>query len=1855
MPRKTRTQDAVADVTLQQSCPLCQLPDCDEMVCCDDCERWYHFECVGVNEDVANYDWSCPECVAAKVPAPPSPHPITPTGELVPHSEPLRPIQRLPSPTPMMPVSAPQLRSPRPPVTQPNAVSQEVDVDPDLVSKLPVQLRIQMLEEEAAIERKFLRRKYQLLFESSENNNHASQCNSSANIRESNSVRDPPVFHSSPMNDHRFNPPLFAPHASYQNRNVSGPVVGTREQQIRVPANVPQSLRNHCNSSAFDPVPTNHRSCIPTRYPPSTGQRACATSFARSQQFEHIPSSSLPNRHQHPHTSAFAPLAGRPRHMAQEHYPYESYDVPPTFGGTTLLNSSQIAARQAIAKELPIFSGDPEEWPLFFATYENSTNLCGYSPEENLARLQKCLRGRALEAVKCQLLHPTNLEQVLSTLEMLFGRPEIIVHSLLQKINALPSPREEHLGSLVDFALAVRNMVATIKVCELEEHLCNLTLLHDLTKRLPPMVRLNWATHRQSLRSVTVSDFSGWLYKLAEAASAVTLPDFSCSYDSKSRRGRKDDGFLNAHAETEQAFEHHEVSSCFICHRDCVAVEKCKKFLSSGLSDRWDILRKYKLCRSCLSNHRGPCQSGKLCGQNGCQYKHHRLMHNDAKDKFETSSQGPKQQTGTLQHTIADSSREAKPCNTHRGGSKPVLFQYVPVTLYSNGAKVNTYAFLDSGSSLTLMEEDLAKELNLRGEKHPLCLRWTADTCRYEKDATRVSLDISGTYHGCPKNSLTDVYTVKELKLPLQSLSMRKLADKYGYLNGLPIHSYDDVQPKLLIGMNNVHLVHALDSREGRQNEPVAVKTRLGWTIYGTCAPESTHAASCSYICFHYGDPEELLHETVKQYFTLDSLGIGARQNQLLSKEAEQALIKLRSTTMFLNGRYQVGLLWKYDDMRLPNNRSMALRRHHCLTKRLERDPELSKIVRSKMADYEHKGYIRKHTPEETRKTGDRTWYLPIFPVFNPNKPGKVRIVFDAAASFGGVSLNSVLMKGPDQLNDLLPVLYKFRERLVGLGGDVAEMFHQIRMKPKDEDSQRIVWCANEETMEPCDYVMQVVTFGATCSPSTAIFVLNENASRFAKEYPTAVDAIHHRHYVDDMLTSVDTEEEAITLANEVRYIHQQGGFYMRNWVSNSSVVLKSLDENPKHEKSMDMNSDLAMAKVLGMWWSTTEDVFRYKLCTDRNKDLLSGGKHPTKRDILRTLMAIYDPLGLIAHYLMYLKVLIQEVWRTKTGWDEKVEERELDKWHTWLHILPELESVEIPRCYCRPELSIAETNIELHTFVDASELGFSQFVAFRVGEILEATEVTEWRWLSSKVNVADDGTKWKNKPDLSSTSRWFQGPPFLWKSKEEWPESLLNVTETVEEVRPSMLHHTEGTIRTILLPQNFSSWYRLRRATAFVLRFVNNIRLRKHGQHPFIGPLSRQELLEAELFQIKRAQEEVYADELAILAAGVRRLHKKNSLFKLSPFIDVQGVLRINSRLSECDFLHENNKYPIVLPRDHPVTILVRDVHLRFHHQCHETGVNEVRKDYHIPRVRRVYDRVRRECQVCKLQRVAPVPPVMASLPKYRLAAFIRPFSYVGVDFFGPMLVVVGRHHEKRWGVIITCLTTRAIHLELAASLNTSSCIFALRNCFARRGTPIEIVSDRGTNFVGADKELKEAVVTLDQDKLMKEFTTPRTSWRFNPPAAPHMGGCWERLIQSVKKILAKVKPQRVPTEEMLRSYLIEVENIINSRPLTHVPVDDCSSPALTPNDILLGSSDGSKPLVQYNECPLALQRSWQASQALANLFWKRWITEYLPTLTRRTKWFYPVRPIAVGEIVIIVDPSLPKNCWPKGRVVSV
>ncbi|XP_053691935.1 ATP-binding cassette sub-family G member 1-like [Sabethes cyaneus] len=243
------------------------------------------------------------------------------------------------------------------------------------------------------------------------------------------------------------------------------------------------------------------------------------------------------------------------------------------------------------------------------------------------------------------------------------------------------------------------------------------------------------------------------------------------------------------------------------------------------------------------------------------------------------------------------------------------------------------------------------------------------------------------------------------------------------------------------------------------------------------------------------------------------------------------------------------------------------------------------------------------------------------------------------------ISLLQSLTKfnGPDQLCSLFAILLQFREYRVGVTGDIEEMFHQVLMREEDQQCHRFFW--KDDAGEIKVYV------------PCAQYVKNVKAERFMGELPEAVDIIKKRHYVDDAMFSTETPEHTIRLAQAVRQLHSAGGFEIRNWTSNSRRVLTVLIETSTAEKSTDLTvGPMATEKMLGMWWCTTSDEFVYKIGWNRyNPDLLTGRRRPTKRQMLLVLMTIFDPLGLISHFLMFLKVLLQEVWRAGVQWDEEI------------------------------------------------------------------------------------------------------------------------------------------------------------------------------------------------------------------------------------------------------------------------------------------------------------------------------------------------------------------------------------------------------------------------------------------------------------------------------------------------------------------------------------------------------------------------------------------------------------------------
>lgn len=166
--------------------------------------------------------------------------------------------------------------------------------------------------------------------------------------------------------------------------------------------------------------------------------------------------------------------------------------------------------------------------------------------------------------------------------------------------------------------------------------------------------------------------------------------------------------------------------------------------------------------------------------------------------------------------------------------------------------------------------------------------------------------------------------------------------------------------------------------------------------------------------------------------------------------------------------------MWKQDVVNLPNSFSMVRRRLECLEAKMRRDPSLHQFIVDKIDDYKKKGYMRKLKPNEISNSS-RSRYLAIFTVLNANK-NKRRLVWDAAEKVGDIALNSMLLKGPDQLKSLMGILLRFRENPVAGCGDIREMFHQVKVAEEDQVAQMFLWCDGEFSRKPDVYAMCVIT-----------------------------------------------------------------------------------------------------------------------------------------------------------------------------------------------------------------------------------------------------------------------------------------------------------------------------------------------------------------------------------------------------------------------------------------------------------------------------------------------------------------------------------------------------------------------------------------------------------------------------------------------------------------------------------------------------------------------------------------------------------------------------------------------------------
>ena len=272
------------------------------------------------------------------------------------------------------------------------------------------------------------------------------------------------------------------------------------------------------------------------------------------------------------------------------------------------------------------------------------------------------------------------------------------------------------------------------------------------------------------------------------------------------------------------------------------------------------------------------------------------------------------------------------------------------------------------------------------------------------------------------------------------------------------------------------------------------------------------------------------------------------------------------------------------------------------------------------------------------------------------------------------------------------------------------------------------------------------------------------------------------------------------------------------------------------------------------------------------------------------------------------------------------------------------------------------------------------------------------------------------------------------------------------------------------------------------------------------------------------------------------------------------------------------------------------------------------------------------------------------------RVAYGEPPFTNCGCDLAGPVYIKQGRKRLKRWIVLFTCLTVRCVHLEVVENADTDSFVNALRRFVNRRGRPEIMYSDRGTNFVGAVPELQEFFDALNQKQIENFATRHNFKWKFNPPAAPHMGGSWERLVRSVKQVMSGLMEDRALTDPQLYTLLTEVESILNTRPLTRASDDPTDVEALTPNHILLGRHRNWVYVTDnIGEKEVTSRKRWRQVQALSLRFWQRWKREYLPTLTQRSTAAVDTPNLQVDELVVVGNDDTKRGQWPLGRVTRI
>ncbi|XP_068987590.1 uncharacterized protein [Bombus flavifrons] len=1160
--------------------------------------------------------------------------------------------------------------------------------------------------------------------------------------------------------------------------------------------------------------------------------------------------------------------------------------------------------------------------------------------------------------------------------------------------------------------------------------------------------------------------------------------------------------------------------------------------------------------------------------------------------------------------------------------------------LDKRASPIRARALLDTGSSMNFMSEKFAKSLGMKRRRCSVPIGTLDDLTTIAKSqitATIVSMD--GKYKRIVTFLVIPIISAVVPDQPIDRSVIQlpkniKLADPAFHRPG-PIDILLSSGPTLAsFCVGQIKLSQSTDT------ELCLQKTRFGWVIGGS------PPARAGIHSFHVTTTD--LQADLARFWEIDE---GPPTTHFSEAELQCEEYFRNHVQRNKEGRYVVALPFNEKLPTLGTSRSVAMSRLASLHRRFQRDKQFEAAYSAVIQEYLDLGHMTKITPDLPTTNG---YYLPHHGVIKESSDTtKLRVVFDGSAiSTTRVSLNDMLHTGPKLQEDLIEILLRFRSHQYVLTGDIEKMYRQILVRPEDRKYQLILW--RNSNGEVDTYQLNTVTFGLSAAPYLALRCLKQLAEDEGHRFPRAAAVVQRDFYVDDALTGADTKEELLSVRHELTDLLRSAGLHIREWASNDKDILRGLTERDTNRR-LQLGESQTL-KTLGIYWDSQEDAILYSV------EPTATITRVTKRSMSSVIARIYDPLGLLAPVIVKAKILLQRVWALKIDWDESLPAELHTEWDRYHIQLPLLNDIRFPR----KTIIKAANHIELHGFCDASERAYGACVYLRStnpeghtqtqiltarskvaplksltiprlelsGALLLASlmslikkslnikisRTVYWtdstivlQWIKSSPHmlktfvanrVAEIQTKtniddWRHVPtndnpaDLISRG---QTPkeflrPTIWKNGPEW---LKQQEENWPIWIPTTLGELPEQKKTICLTTSTIDNTLLHGYSSWtrLIRVVSWCLRWKYKQNRS-SHLTTDELTTAHNKLIKIIQSRHFAAEIRILQKD-RSKDVGGKLQPLNPFLDEEGILRVGGRLTN-SAIPFRQKHPIILPKSTITEIIINEEHRNNHHTGTQATLYAVRLRYWPIDGRSQVWRTIKRCVRCCRANPPPVEYLMGDLPEARITES-RPFTNVGIDYCGPLYI-----KERR---------------------------------------------NRNRSKVKSDDH-KEKVQNFLADRQIQ--------WRFNPPNSPHFGGLWEAAVKSFKRHLIRVVGTELLTFEHLNTLVIEIEAILNSRPLTPISSDPKDPPVLTPGHFLIGDTLTSLRERDFRTVPSGRLSSWQRIHQIKQYFWSRWNREYLNELTRRNKWDKGKHDIREGTVVILREDNVPSMQWPLGRVIKV